>query len=158
MVPNLSGAAAALAAGNAVIVKPDSKTPLSALRLARAVHDAGMPAGILTLRGEFHLEHRADAVLDYDGPNAGTCADRAVRSDFHQSIREFAGPVIQPDSVGRLVIRDEGIQIACEQIEEFKEMKGVAGIHLMPIEWEHKVPEIAERARRSVERMVNLTN
>jgi len=41
---------------------------------------------------------------------------------------------------------DEGIKMACEQIEEFKEMKGVAGIHLMAIEWEHKVPEIAERA------------
>ncbi len=41
---------------------------------------------------------------------------------------------------------EEGIKIACEQIEEFKEMKGVAGIHLMAIEWEHKVPEIAERA------------
>ena len=42
---------------------------------------------------------------------------------------------------------DEGIQMACEQIAEFKEMKGVAGIHLMAIEWEHKVPEIAERAK-----------
>lgn len=41
---------------------------------------------------------------------------------------------------------DEGITMACEQIAEFKEMKGVAGIHLMAIEWEHKVPEIAERA------------
>lgn len=41
---------------------------------------------------------------------------------------------------------DEGIKIACEQIEEFKTMKGVAGVHLMAIEWEHKVPEIAERA------------
>ncbi len=41
---------------------------------------------------------------------------------------------------------EEGIKIAIEQIEEFKEMKGVAGIHLMAIEWEHKVPEIAERA------------
>ena len=41
---------------------------------------------------------------------------------------------------------EEGIKIACEQIAEFKEMKGVAGVHLMPIEWEHKVPEIAERA------------
>ncbi len=40
----------------------------------------------------------------------------------------------------------EGIKIACEQIAEFKEMKGVAGVHLMAIEWEHKVPEIAERA------------
>jgi len=44
-------------------------------------------------------------------------------------------------------VADEGIQIACEQIEEFKEMEGVAGVHLMAIEWEHKVPEIAERAK-----------
>jgi methylenetetrahydrofolate reductase (NADPH) len=43
-------------------------------------------------------------------------------------------------------VADEGIKIACEQIEEFKEMKGIAGVHLMPIEWEHRVPEIAERA------------
>jgi methylenetetrahydrofolate reductase (NADPH) len=40
----------------------------------------------------------------------------------------------------------EGIQIACEQIAQFKEMRGVAGVHLMAIEWEHKVPEIAEKA------------
>ncbi|MCG8471233.1 MAG: methylenetetrahydrofolate reductase [Desulfobacterales bacterium] len=43
-------------------------------------------------------------------------------------------------------VAEEGIKIACEQIEEFKEMEGVAGIHLMAIEWEHKVPEIAKRA------------
>ncbi len=48
--------------------------------------------------------------------------------------------------VDRKKVADEGIRIACEQIEEFKEMKGVAGVHLMAIEWEHKVPEIAERA------------
>jgi len=41
----------------------------------------------------------------------------------------------------------EGIKIACEQIEEFKEMKGIAGVHLMAIEWEHRVPEIAESAK-----------
>jgi methylenetetrahydrofolate reductase (NADPH) len=44
-------------------------------------------------------------------------------------------------------VAEEGIKMACEQIEEFKEMKGVAGVHLMAIEWEHKVPEIAERAK-----------
>jgi methylenetetrahydrofolate reductase (NADPH) len=44
-------------------------------------------------------------------------------------------------------VADMGIEIACEQIQEFKEMKGVAGVHLMAIEWEHKVPEIAERAK-----------
>jgi methylenetetrahydrofolate reductase (NADPH) len=41
---------------------------------------------------------------------------------------------------------EEGIKYALEQIEEFKEMEGVAGVHLMAIEWEHRVPEIAERA------------
>jgi methylenetetrahydrofolate reductase (NADPH) len=41
---------------------------------------------------------------------------------------------------------EEGIKIALEQIAEFKKMKGVAGVHLMAIEWEHRVPEIAERA------------
>ena len=49
--------------------------------------------------------------------------------------------------VDKKQVADEGIKIACEQIEEFKEMKGVAGVHLMAIEWEHKVPEIAERAK-----------
>jgi len=43
-------------------------------------------------------------------------------------------------------VAEEGIKMACEQIAEFKEMKGVAGVHLMAIEWEHKVPEIAEQA------------
>jgi len=42
---------------------------------------------------------------------------------------------------------EEGIRIACEQIEVLKETPGIAGIHLMAIGWEHKVPEIAERAR-----------
>lgn len=37
----------ALAAGNAVVLKPDSRTPLSALRLGRALHDAGLPEGVL---------------------------------------------------------------------------------------------------------------
>jgi len=40
----------------------------------------------------------------------------------------------------------EGIAIACEQIQEFREMEGISGIHLMAIEWEHRVPEIAEQA------------
>ncbi len=47
---------------------------------------------------------------------------------------------------GKGKVAEEGIKIACEQIEEFKEMQGVAGVHLMAIEWEHKVPQIAEQA------------
>jgi methylenetetrahydrofolate reductase (NADPH) len=47
---------------------------------------------------------------------------------------------------GKGKVAAEGIKIACEQIEEFKEMQGVHGVHLMAIEWEHKVPEIANAA------------
>jgi methylenetetrahydrofolate reductase (NADPH) len=47
---------------------------------------------------------------------------------------------------GKGKVAEEGIKFAIEQIQEFKEMEGVAGVHLMAIEWEHRVPEIAERA------------
>jgi methylenetetrahydrofolate reductase (NADPH) len=40
----------------------------------------------------------------------------------------------------------EGIKIAIEQIQEFKEMEGVAGVHVMAIEWEHRAKEIIEGA------------
>jgi methylenetetrahydrofolate reductase (NADPH) len=39
-----------------------------------------------------------------------------------------------------------GIDICVEAIERLKEVKGVAGFHVMAIEWEEKVPEIVERA------------
>lgn len=48
--------------------------------------------------------------------------------------------------VGKGKVAEEGIRFAVEQIEEFKEMEGIAGVHLMAIEWENRVPEIAERA------------
>jgi len=40
----------------------------------------------------------------------------------------------------------EGIRIAIETIQQLREMKGVAGVHIMAIEWEDKVKEIAEGA------------
>ena len=41
---------------------------------------------------------------------------------------------------------EEGIKICIESMERLKEIKGVAGFHIMAIEWEHKVPEIVEKA------------
>ncbi len=40
----------------------------------------------------------------------------------------------------------EGIKICVETIQELKEMEGVAGVHIMAIEWEEKVREIADAA------------
>jgi len=41
---------------------------------------------------------------------------------------------------------DEGITICVETIQRLKAVKGVAGFHVMAIEWEERVPEIVERA------------
>jgi methylenetetrahydrofolate reductase (NADPH) len=41
---------------------------------------------------------------------------------------------------------DEGIKICIESIERLKQVEGVAGFHIMAIEWEEKVPGIVESA------------
>ena len=44
-------------------------------------------------------------------------------------------------------VAEEGIKIAVETIERVRQIKGVAGVHIMAIEWEEKVPEIVEGAK-----------
>lgn len=39
---------------------------------------------------------------------------------------------------------EEGIKICVESVQRLKELEGVAGFHIMAIEWEEKVPEIVE--------------
>jgi methylenetetrahydrofolate reductase (NADPH) len=83
---------------------------------------------------------------------AGVTPLKSVRMAEYMQ-KEVAGMDIPEDIMHRLrsvpsnKAAEEGIEIACEQIAQFHEMRGVAGVHLMAIEWEHKVPEIAERAR-----------
>ena len=39
-----------------------------------------------------------------------------------------------------------GMEMAVEQIQEMKEITGVAGVHIMAIEWEERVPELVTTA------------
>ena len=41
---------------------------------------------------------------------------------------------------------EEGINILLEQIQQVREIPGVAGVHIMAIEWEERIREIQERA------------
>jgi len=74
----------AIAAGNAVIVKPHSQTPLTAILLAEALADAGLPSGILqvvTGRGaeigdRLVADRRVTMVSFTGGPEVG---DHVVR-------------------------------------------------------------------------------
>jgi methylenetetrahydrofolate reductase (NADPH) len=65
---------------------------------------------------------------------------------------KVAGMDVPEDVIGRMAgvpknkQADEGIKIAVETIQRVREIKGVAGIHLMAIEWEQKVPEILKAA------------
>ncbi len=82
---------------------------------------------------------------------AGVTPLKSVRMAEYMQ-KEVAGMDIPEEILRRLrsapkeKAGDEGIRITCEQIAQFREMRGVAGIHLMAIEWEHRVPEIAEQA------------
>lgn len=41
--------------------------------------------------------------------------------------------------------KEEGIRICLEVIEQVREVKGVAGVHIMAVEWEEAVPEIVRQ-------------
>ncbi|MGD2125694.1 MAG: methylenetetrahydrofolate reductase [Desulfobacteraceae bacterium] len=41
---------------------------------------------------------------------------------------------------------EEGLKICIETIQRLKDVEGVAGFHIMAIEWEEKVPEIVEKS------------
>ena len=43
-------------------------------------------------------------------------------------------------------VADEGIKIAVETVQQVRAIKGVAGVHLMAIEWEEKVAEMVQGA------------
>ncbi|MEE9430128.1 MAG: hypothetical protein V3V16_03745, partial [Melioribacteraceae bacterium] len=42
--------------------------------------------------------------------------------------------------------KEEGVKMAVEIIEELKKIKGVSGIHLMPVMWESITPTIVKEA------------
>jgi methylenetetrahydrofolate reductase (NADPH) len=59
---------------------------------------------------------------------------------------EAAGTGVEEKKARAEAWRQEGIKICVELIQQLKEIKGVAGVHIMAIEWEEVVPEIVQRA------------
>jgi methylenetetrahydrofolate reductase (NADPH) len=59
---------------------------------------------------------------------------------------EAAGKGIEDKAARSAAQREEGIKICVETIQQVREIAGVAGVHIMAIEWEEAVPVIAERA------------
>ena len=59
---------------------------------------------------------------------------------------EAAGQGIEDKKLRAAACKEEGIKICVETIEQMREIEGVAGLHLMAMEWEEAVPIIAARA------------
>ena len=85
--------APALAAGNACVVKPPKETPLTALRIAELLEEAGVPAGLVNVvptqsSGSWFdaaTEHRATRMVSFTGSTEvgrvllKRCADRVLK-------------------------------------------------------------------------------
>ena len=96
--------APALAVGCSCIVKPDEKTPLSALRLAELMTEAGVPDGVIGIVtgtgrevGAALVQHPAVAKISFTGStNVGREIGRAALADFKKVTLELGGksPII----------------------------------------------------------------
>ena len=85
--------APALAAGNACVIKPPAETPLTALRVAELLEQAGVPAGLVNVVPtnepgpwfDAATEHRATRMVSFTGSTAvgklllKRCADRVLK-------------------------------------------------------------------------------
>ncbi len=99
--------APALAGGNAVVHKPATKTPLSALRLARTMEEAGVPKGaynVITgsgaMIGAALAEHPEVAMLTFTGsPEVGrTIKSRAGFKKVTLELGNNSAVIIEPGS------------------------------------------------------------
>jgi aldehyde dehydrogenase (NAD+) len=107
--------APALAAGNTVVFKPASDTPLIAFRLVEALHNAGLPPGVINFvtgssaaTGEVLVSHPAVKAVTFTG---STGAGESIRRNVRLSTR------IQMELGGKnplLVLEDADLDHAVE--------------------------------------------
>ncbi|MEE9218763.1 MAG: aldehyde dehydrogenase family protein [Acidobacteriota bacterium] len=104
----------ALASGNTVVLKPASPTPLTAVRLAQALEDAGLPAGVFNLiTGPASRSGRA--ILDDERLHAvsftGSCAT-GERLREHCARRALRSQLEMGGKNPAIVLRDANIEEA----------------------------------------------
>jgi len=70
-----------------------------------------------------------------------------VANEYVERMDAAVRGIDKEDKKGRAAAwRNEGIKICIEQIQQLREIEGVAGIHIMAIEWEEAVRPIVEGA------------
>lgn len=89
--------------------------------------------------------HKKVAILAGVGPIKSAGAARYMKT-------KVPGMDVPDEIVARMAgaakgqAKKEGIQLCVDIINQIKQIEGVAGVHIMAIEWEEAVPEIVEAA------------
>jgi acyl-CoA reductase-like NAD-dependent aldehyde dehydrogenase len=110
--------APALAFGNTVVWKPAEIVPLTSTHLATALHDAGLPDGVLNLvlgRGSVV----GDTVVTHDGVEAVTFTGSNAVGRAIQLKATEAGKKVQLELGGKnpaVVLADADLELAAEQV------------------------------------------
>ena len=80
---------------------------------------------------------------------AGVMPVKSVKALYHMK-KEVPGVKINDEYINRLENasdpKEEGIKIAIEMIQALQKIKGVRGIHIMPVMWESITPVIVKEA------------
>lgn len=100
--------------------------------------------------------HEKTAILAGVGPLKSSGAARYMRDkvpgmmvdDYYvdEMLKAIDGIPKEERAARREAWQNRGIELCIEQIEECKEIEGVAGVHIMAIEWEEAVKPIVEGA------------
>src|SRR5579863_6101668 len=108
----------ALIAGNTVVLKPASDTPLSALRLVETLHEAGLPEGVVNIVfgpgnavGEALLHHPDVAVISFTG---STSSGRHVAIEAAKSLKRVSLEMGGKNAV--IVLDDADLDLAVDGI------------------------------------------
>lgn len=109
--------APALTYGNTVVWKPASTVPLLAMRLAQALHDAGLPAGALNLLlGGGGV---GNAIIEHEGIDAVTFTGSTGVGRKIAAAGAARGVPVQAEMGGKnaaVVLADADLELAAEQV------------------------------------------
>jgi methylenetetrahydrofolate reductase (NADH) len=104
------------------------------------VCDLGLPEHLFILAGVGPL--KSPGMARYMRDHVAGCE---VPDEFVRRM-EGAGKGIEDKKAKTAAQREEGLRICVEIIEQLKDIPGIAGVHIMSVEWEEAVPQIVARA------------
>jgi len=148
--------ASALAAGNTVVLKPSSITPLSAFALAKIIHAAGLPAGVVNIIngpgqkiGQLLCADKRVDMISFTGSNeTGKLILQYSSAHVKKSIMELGG------KSASLIFSDTDLDVAANSalasvfLNQGQMCTAMSRIFVQDDLYERFIESFAEKARR----------